>query len=96
MTSTLPPSPGRYTRRIQNRWRSLGRSFTDAEVETLVAHFILVAAIEPPESFTDDTLLRRASGTCVCEACGLEYYDHPESLHLEWLHVLCDRRFVKL
>lgn len=35
----------------------------------------------------------RAGGNCVCERCGLEFYDHPQ---VGIMHVLCDGRWVKL
>lgn len=35
----------------------------------------------------------RASGLCVCEACGLEYFDHPSE---NGLTLTCDGRFWKL
>lgn len=38
----------------------------------------------------------RASGACVCEACGKLYYDHPPVLGAIWLTRLCDDTFVKL
>ena len=43
----------------------------------------------------------RASGDCICETCGKEYWRHPFSKHRSWqdepfLHVLCDGSLVKL
>lgn len=35
----------------------------------------------------------RASGKCVCEKCGLEYFDHPEE---NGLHLTCEGKLVKL
>lgn len=46
--------------------------------------------------------VRRASGDCVCERCGLKYWRHPfeESIigwmGLPFLHRLCDGSLVKL
>ncbi len=44
---------------------------------------------------------RRASGSCVCQACGLEYRRHAYSEHRDWnddpfLNVLCNGDLVKL
>jgi hypothetical protein len=46
------------------------------------------------ESLAKD--FRRASGLCVCPACGLLYYDHPADPVYEFLTVLCDLSRVKL
>lgn len=35
----------------------------------------------------------RACGLCVCEHCGLEYYDHPNR---DGLRLTCDGRWWKL
>lgn len=37
--------------------------------------------------------MERASGQCVCEKCGLDYYDHPEE---NGLVLTCDGRLWKL
>ena len=37
--------------------------------------------------------MERASGQCVCEKCGLEYFDHPEE---NGLVLTCDGRLWKL
>jgi len=37
--------------------------------------------------------MTRASGLCVCELCGLIYYDHPEE---NGLTLTCDGRLWKL
>lgn len=39
---------------------------------------------------------QRASGNCVCLACGREYFDHPNAVPHLWLRLLCDGRYVKL
>jgi hypothetical protein len=38
----------------------------------------------------------RASGLCICQVCGFEYYDHAPVVGYEWLQRLCDGRLVKL
>jgi hypothetical protein len=38
---------------------------------------------------------QRACGDCVCEHCGLKYFDHPP-VYDGILHLLCDGTFVKL
>jgi hypothetical protein len=46
----------------------------------------------------------RASGDCVCEICGKDYYHHPEADEPQYLsydgtpflHRLCDGTLVKL
>ena len=43
----------------------------------------------------------RASGECICETCGMQYYDHPLADDLPgydgpFLHRLCDGQLVKL
>lgn len=38
----------------------------------------------------------RASGDCVCSACGATYHDHPADEVEDWLTVLCNGRRVKL
>ena len=40
---------------------------------------------------------RRASGECICEDCGLEYFDHPTCAdpHCQ-IRVLCNGNQVKL
>jgi len=38
----------------------------------------------------------RASGHVECEQCGRPYYDHATVQGFEWLHRLCNGRFVKL
>lgn len=50
----------------------------------------------------------RASGECVCAACGKQYWQHPRSENpafmttdalgheYSWVHVLCDGTAVKL
>jgi len=43
----------------------------------------------------------RASGDCICEICGKEYWRHPFSEHLSYndepfLNKLCDGTLVKL
>jgi hypothetical protein len=38
----------------------------------------------------------RASGACICEVCGEEYYDHAPVIGYDWLTRLCDGRLVKL
>jgi hypothetical protein len=37
--------------------------------------------------------MERASGLCLCELCGLEYFDHPEE---NGLVLTCDGRLWKL
>lgn len=37
--------------------------------------------------------MMRASGNCICEKCGLEYFDHPEE---NGLHLTCEGKLVKL
>lgn len=42
----------------------------------------------------------RASGDCICDACGKKYYQHPmdgpEFDGHKWLHRICSGRLVKL
>lgn len=44
----------------------------------------------------------RASGACICDACGKEYYSHPYATeardrdNMPYLHVLCNGDIVKL
>lgn len=38
----------------------------------------------------------RASGDCVCSACGKLYYDHPSVEGYEFLNRICNGDFVKL
>jgi hypothetical protein len=38
----------------------------------------------------------RASGLCICEACGEQYYDHPPHPVFAFLVVTCDCRLWKL
>lgn len=37
----------------------------------------------------------RASGLCICESCGLDYRDHPES-EIAGLTIVCDGRLLHL
>lgn len=37
--------------------------------------------------------MNHASGHCICEKCGLEYFDHPEE---NGLNLTCEGRLVKL
>lgn len=59
-------------------------------------------AIEPERPFKPDRIRidrgdwRRASGMCVCQICGCDYYDHPNVRGYEWLTRLCDGQLVKL
>ncbi len=51
--------------------------------------------------FTDwqqeyDDEFRRVSGSVVCPACGLLYYDHPDEPGLEFLNRICNGDLVKL
>lgn len=39
---------------------------------------------------------QRACGECVCEICGLEYFDHPPTAAASQIHILCDGNQVKL
>jgi len=39
---------------------------------------------------------QRASGDVDCKHCKRPYYDHATVQGFEWLHRLCDGRFVKL
>ena len=38
----------------------------------------------------------RAGGTCVCEACGFEYWQHTHVIGFRWLRRICNGDFVKL
>ncbi len=38
----------------------------------------------------------RASGECLCEVCGLPYWQHPRANPHHYLTVLCCGRIVKL
>ena len=38
----------------------------------------------------------RASGLCVCDVCGLEYYDHPADPREPWMTIVCSGRRYKL
>ncbi len=38
----------------------------------------------------------RASGLCVCPACGRDYYSHPQFKPAPFLNQLCDGTLVKL
>lgn len=38
----------------------------------------------------------RAGGRVICDACGLEYHDHPQDPVDEWLTVLCSSDRIKL
>ena len=42
----------------------------------------------PPED-----AFERASGLCICDECGLEYFDHPEE---DGLVLTCNGRLLKL
>ncbi len=37
----------------------------------------------------------RASGMCLCDVCGVSYFDHSPVTGYEWLMRLCDGRMVK-
>jgi len=37
----------------------------------------------------------RASGDCVCEACGFPYYDHQPVTGFRWLLKLCNGDLIK-
>jgi len=41
-----------------------------------------------------DNDFERASGDCICESCGLRYYDHPQKAN--GLVLTCDGRFWHL
>ena len=45
---------------------------------------------------TETDTMYRASGDCVCEACGKLYYDHPPVKGFEFLNRICNGDFVKL
>jgi hypothetical protein len=38
----------------------------------------------------------RTDGRMHCGACGRKYIDHPVSVHVPFLHVICNGDFVKL
>lgn len=38
----------------------------------------------------------RASGMCICDVCGVSYFDHATVRGYDWLQRLCDGRLVKL
>lgn len=38
----------------------------------------------------------RASGECICPACGKTYYRHPTIENYTWLHLICTGDIVKL
>jgi hypothetical protein len=83
-----------------------------ARIETVRAYWAehtqaLATEPEPTESdlWDDDEELAhivRASGDCICESCGWEYWRHPSAMdHLGYdgqpfLRRLCDRTLVKL
>lgn len=39
---------------------------------------------------------RRAGGDVICQQCRKPYYEHPHHDPILWLHILCDKRLVKL
>ena len=56
--------------------------------------------VQYPE--TDDIDGIRASGECICNICGKEYYDHPYDWRIigyggvPYLNIICDGTRVKL
>lgn len=38
----------------------------------------------------------RASGDCICEKCGMDYYSHPPVIRFPGLHRVCNGDLVKL
>lgn len=38
----------------------------------------------------------RAGGDCICERCGMKYYDHPPVIGWTWLKRICNGDLVKL
>ena len=58
------------------------------------SHFRLYLTAEQ-QAKAEDTFIH-ASGDCICKECGFEYRDHPIVLGCEWLHALCNGKYVKL
>lgn len=60
------------------------------------------AGIPPRRPFKPDAIrvdrgdYTRASGMCICEVCGVCYFDHATVQGFTWLNRLCDGRLVKL
>jgi len=54
-----------------------------------------MAALIPKDATTVSSDYDRAAGGAVCSKCGLEFVEHPTGM-LEFLHLICDGKQVKL
>jgi hypothetical protein len=68
---------------------SIATTFAEALIE-------LSRPSKPDKKRIDEGDYRRASGLVICRRCRYPFFDHPVVPGFEWLHRLCDGRFVKL
>lgn len=87
--------PGRTKAEVRLSYPKGARSAVFVLATWRAARMAVLACRELPERVRRGEV-DRASGLVCCEQCGSLYHDHPHSVELTWLTVLCDRRFVKL